>query len=80
MTFLWILAGVSGLLACAALIICRQSAARLAQLTTMYWELKYEQGELKAQIKGPTDKASSGNVGTSPLQAFVPLADLNKRV
>ncbi len=79
MTFLWILALVSGLLACAALIACRQTAVRLAKLTTMYWELKYEHGELKAQVRGPAEKASGGNAGASPVQAFVPLGDLKKR-
>lgn len=79
MTFLWILAIVSGLLACAALIMCRQTAARLAQLTMMYWELKYDHGELKAQVKGSAEEESKASTSANPVQAFVPLGDLRKR-
>lgn len=79
MTLLWIVAAVNGLLACAALLLWRRTATRLAELTAMYWELKYDHGELKAEVKGSPGGESKGASAAAPVQGFVPLGDLKRR-
>ncbi|MCA1584082.1 MAG: hypothetical protein LC791_04660 [Acidobacteria bacterium] len=78
MTFLWIVAATGWVLAMAALMTARGAARRLAQLTEMYWELKYEHGELKARVKTLVGD-SSEPPPTAAVQAFVPLGDLKKK-
>jgi hypothetical protein len=79
MTLLWIVAAAGCLLAVAALLSARGAARRLAQLTAMYWELKYEHGELKARVKALAGDVDPPGPSASPVQAFVPLGDLKKR-
>ena len=50
-SWLWLVAVTGWLLALAALATARRLSRRLAQLTELYWELKYEHGELKARVK-----------------------------
>ena len=49
MTLLWFIAGASLVVALVAWRQARRTAKRLAQLSEMYWELKYQQGELRVQ-------------------------------
>ena len=79
----WILAGAALLVAIVSWIRARRTARRLEQLSQMYWELKYEQGELRVQLqrlegaepaRSPTPPAPPGQ---RP-EAFVPLASLKR--
>jgi hypothetical protein len=79
MTWLWIVAATGWLLALAALGIARRLSRRLAQLTELYWELKYDHGELKTRVKAiaPTPEEQASAV--PPVQqSFVPLSSLKR--
>jgi hypothetical protein len=83
LTLLWIAAGASLVAALAAWSKARRTARRLEQISQMYWELKYQHGELRAQVQRLT---SSGQAPSSPAPAapgqpadsFVPLASLKR--
>lgn len=78
MILLWLIAGAVSVVAFVAWGQARRTARRLAQLSEMYRELKYQQGELRVRVL-----RSSGEVLPSPPQAaaqaqpangFVPLS------
>ena len=72
MTALWVLAVSSLILALAALAHSRRTARKLAQVTEMYWQLKFDHGELKAKVDPPAPSAPQ------PQQTFVPLTLLRQ--
>jgi hypothetical protein len=72
----WLLVAAGWLLALIAYLASRRTARRLAQLTDMYWELKYDHGELKARVKA---LAGDDMAPPAPPAAFVPLTDVKKR-
>jgi hypothetical protein len=57
-TVLWLVAGaaliVALVTATAALLQARAAVRRQEQLTQMYWELKYQQGELRQRLQRGT--------------------------
>ncbi len=70
---------MSNLVAIAALIVAlvsyvhaRRQARAVARLTEMYWQLKYEHGELKARVTPPADPPPA------PATAFVPLGSVKR--
>ncbi len=67
MTALWIVALLALGVALAALAHARRTARQLAQITEMYWQLKFDHGELKAKVAPPAP------VQPGPQQTFVPL-------
>ena len=66
MAGLWIVAVSALLVAVAALLHARRTARQLAQVTEMYWQLKFEHGELKAKLE-PESKPN-----------FIPLTQLKR--
>jgi len=84
MTFPWFIAGASLVIALVAWSQARRTAKRLAQLSEMYWELKYQQGELRVRVQrlegeppsppSPPSQAAPGQPGES----FVPLTSLKR--
>jgi hypothetical protein len=50
----------------------RRTARQLAQITEMYWQLKFDHGELKAKVD-PAPPAAA-----APQQTFIPLTQLKK--
>ena len=79
---LWILTSVSLLVAIVAWRAARRTAKRLEEISHSYWELKYEQGELRLQI----ERLKGATPGTEPppgpaptaREAFVSLASLKR--
>ena len=65
-------AAVTLVIALAAWLQARRSARQLARLTEMYWQLKYEHGELKAALTPPPEPPSP------PATAFVPLGSVKR--
>jgi hypothetical protein len=59
--------------ALAAFVQARRSARQLARLTDMYWQLKYDHGELKATLAPPPEPASP------PVSGFVPLGSVKRK-
>ena len=69
--------------AVSAWVLARRSARRVTQLSQMYWELKYQHGELRArvqQLTGDLPQPSPQQHRDSPVQAdaFIPLASLKR--
>lgn len=72
MTALWIVTVVALAVALAALGMARRTARQLAQITEMYWQLKFDHGELKAKVDPPAPAAAQ------PKATFVPLSAIKK--
>jgi hypothetical protein len=69
-----VLALIACVLALAAFVQARRSARRVSQLTEMYWQLKYDHGELKATVTPPGEPAVP-----APTSAFVPLGAVKRK-
>jgi len=69
---LWIVAASALLVALAALVYARHTAQKLAHLTEMYWQLKFDHGELKAKVDPAKPAAPEVK------QTFVPLTQLKR--
>ena len=67
-----ILAIAASIVAVIAFSIARRTARRLAMLEEMYWQLKFDHGELKAKVDPSTPPAPE------PKQTFVPLTQLKR--
>lgn len=84
MTLLWFIAGASLVVALVAWSQARRTARRLAKLSEMYWELKYQQGELRVRMQRLTGEApappaqAQGPAPGPPGEAFVPLSSLKR--
>jgi hypothetical protein len=80
-----IFAGVAALLAVLALWRARSAARRIERLSESYWELRYENGQLKARVtrlevetglrEPAPDPAARQSTATT---TFVPLSSLKK--
>jgi len=68
----WIVALLALVVALAALLQSRRTARQLAHVTEMYWQLKFDHGELKAKVD-PAQPAPP-----EPKQTFVPLTQLKR--
>ena len=60
------------IIAIVAYAYAQRMARRLAMLEEMYWQLKFEHGELKAKVD-PTPPSTP-----EPKQTFVPLTQLKR--
>ena len=69
---LWIVAVSALLVALAAWVHARRTARQLAHITDLYWQLKYDHGELKAKLDPRAPAAPE------PKQTFVPLSSIRK--
>lgn len=70
------LAGAAG-----ALVRARRLATRLERLTEAYWELRYEQGQLKARLARLDPSApppAAGSDAPRPQGSFIPLSSLKR--
>jgi hypothetical protein len=75
-----ILAGVALLVALWALTRARRTARRLDQLQQAYWDLRYEHGRLKSQVKrlDPDEAEPAVPPANTPSQTFIPLSSLKR--
>jgi hypothetical protein len=82
MTLLWFFTGASLVAALVAWSHARRTAKRLDQLSQMYWELKYQHGELRVQVQRLTGGASPAPppapARERPADQFVPLSSLKR--
>jgi len=72
MAALWIVAVLALAIALAALLYAQGVARKLAHVTEMYWQLKFDHGELKAKVDPPAPPAPE------PKATFVPLTQLKR--
>jgi hypothetical protein len=82
LTLHWLLTIVACLVAVVAIARARRLARRVERLTESYWELRYEQGQLKARLARldpepppASDAAAARQQGAT---AFVPLSSLKR--
>lgn len=75
-----ILAGVALLVALWALTKARRAARRLDLLQQSYWDLRYEHGRLKSQVKrlDPEEAEPAPAAANTPSQTFIPLSSLKR--
>jgi hypothetical protein len=69
---LWVVTVAALVIALVALASARRTGRQLAQMTEMYWQLKFDHGELKAKVAPPEPAAPQ------PRETFVPLASMKK--
>ena len=79
---LWFITGAALVVAFVALSQARRTARRLEQLTQMYWELKYQHGELRVQFQrgaGATSPPDEVPPPAAPARdTFIPLSSLKR--
>lgn len=83
MTLLWVVTVAALGVAIAAWIAARRASARLAQLSDMYWELKYQHLELRKQVdraagSGASQAAAPPSSPSPQKESFVPLTSLRR--
>ena len=79
MTGLWLVTGAALALAVVAWVSARRTARRLAQLSEMYWELKYQHLELRKQLQGAPPPGPPATPEAPPSrESFIPLASLRR--
>ena len=77
MQWVWAITIVAAILALLALAAARRLSRRLAHLNELYWQLKYEHGELKARVKAIAPTPEEAAAAAPPVQeTFVPLVDV----
>jgi hypothetical protein len=77
----WAVAAAALAVAVASWVLARRNAKRLAQLSQMYWELKYQHGELRAQLQRDAGANPPSVLPHDPpvqADAFIPLASLKR--
>jgi len=67
-----IVAFVALMVAVTAYALSRRTARQLAQITEMYWQLKFDHGELKAKVDPATPAPPK------PQETFIPLTQLKR--
>lgn len=73
----WLVSVAALVLAAASWIAARRAARQVRDLTQMYWQLKFEHGELKARV----DRAQPDPAAPPRMPAgtqFVPLTSVKK--
>jgi HAMP domain-containing protein len=73
LSFPLIVALAALLVAIVAYVIARRNSRQVKQLTEMYWQLKYEHGELKSHVSPPMPGDAP-----PPRETFVPLSTLKR--
>ena len=75
----WVVAVAALVVAVLAWARTRRLAQRLDQLLQMYWELKYQHGELRRELQQLAGAShQSAPAPAPPADAFVPLASLKR--
>jgi hypothetical protein len=89
MMSLWVVTGAALAVAVVAWLTARRATKRLSQLSEMYWELKYQHGELRNAVLGNAaqrmpgaDTPAANNPAAAPParppDGFVPLKSLRR--
>ena len=76
----WFAIGLAFVLALSSWVRARGLARRLEQLTQQYWELRYQQGQLRADVKrlDPVSEPPAPPPAEAPPQTFIPLSSLKR--
>jgi hypothetical protein len=79
---LWVIAGISLLLALAALAWVRRLSRKLDSLTQSYWELRYDYTRLRSQVaRLDPDQPEQAALPEPPAESvtFVPLSSMKRK-
>lgn len=75
----WILTALALVAAVAAWLATRRLARRLDHLTEQYWDLRYQHGQLRAQVQRlDPESRPAAEPEASPSQSFIPLSTLKR--
>jgi hypothetical protein len=82
MTLLWLVAGAALVIALIALVQARRAFKQLEQVSRNYWELKYQNGELRVRLQqvagDPTPQQTTAPAAAQGRDSFVPLSSLKR--
>ena len=82
MIILWLVTSASLVASLVALIGVRRTSKRIEELSQLYWGLRYQQGELRAQVQaagGPVKPSDAPDPPSrAPAEAFVPLSAVKR--
>ena len=80
LTLQWLITGAAVIVAVTALIKARRLSKRLERLTESYWELRYEQGQLRVRVNrlDPDVPPAPDTPAATGVTAFVPLSSLKR--
>lgn len=86
MTWLWLVTGAALLVALVAWRQARRLSGRVDQISQLYWELAYQQRELRVEMQRITHPTARDTEPSSesvppqaaPTQGFVPLSSLTR--
>lgn len=73
----WIVTGAALLIAVASWIAARRAARQVRDVTQMYWQLRFEHGELKARVERALPDPGAPP-RTPPGTQFVPLSSVKR--
>ena len=78
---IWVVAGLSLLVAVVALSFARRLSRRLDSLSQSYWELRYDYTRLRSQVArlDPEQAEEPAAPEPAPSVSFVPLASMKKK-
>jgi hypothetical protein len=66
------------IVAVAALVRVRRLGRRMEQLTASYWELRYEQGQLRARLAQLEPREATEPAPPAVASSFVPLSSIKR--
>jgi hypothetical protein len=79
--WLWTLAGAGAVFGVLGYLLGRRNARKLEHLTQSYWELRYQHGQLRAQVTR-LDPERQGEpdapIPAPPAENFIPLSSLKR--
>jgi len=82
MIILWLVTGASLVASLVALVWVRRASKRIEELSHQYWGLRYQQGELRAQLQAAgglvASPAAQETPSRAPADAFVPLSAVKR--
>lgn len=79
--WLWTLAVIGAVSGVWSYLLARRNARKLEHLTQSYWELRYQHGQLRAQVNriDPEHQADAeAEMAGRPAQNFIPLSSLKR--
>lgn len=78
MMLLWGISGVALVASALSWMRARRTSRQLAQLSDLFWQLQYQQGELRAQLQRERGQVDESGPAPAVPDGFIPLASLKR--